>query len=176
MVGGTSNKGSGDTVGGGTCAAAVPAVPTATMTSKPAVVIAFDVAISESSRKGEKMHHTTFMRRCQPPMPAAQRRDRSERDTRSASMQEKSTRYKLPAINFYLGETPTRERPGRAPASKGSPSQLTTRSTFFPGSPVVGVFLWNAIRPGRAAARTGGRASIEIDWATSQQHNIMIFD
>jgi len=30
--------------------------------------------------------------------------------------------------------------------------------------------------PGRAAARTGRRASIEIDWATRQQHNIMIFD
>ncbi len=66
MGGGTSDKGSGDTVGAGTCASAVPAVPTASMTSKPAVVIAFDVAISESSRKGEKMHHTTFMRRCQP--------------------------------------------------------------------------------------------------------------
>ena len=31
-------------------------------------------------------------------------------------MQEKSTRYELPAINFHLGETPTREPAGRGGA------------------------------------------------------------
>jgi hypothetical protein len=44
-----------------------------------------------------------------------------------------------------------------------------------------GGFLWNAIRPlGEGSSpplgQTAESASIEIDWATSQQHNIMAFD